>query len=498
MYREPTMPDVNSESLDWNLFAPGYQIDPYVHYRWLRENAPVHRLKLPHGGHSVLVSRYDDVRAVLQDAEIFSSAVTADLNWLVFRDPPVHTKLRGVIARAFTPKAIDAFDDPVRRLTGECFDYLLRDRGGDAMTFATMLPIGVICLILGIPTGERGVMSRWSLQSLEVLGDIFRRPVSDAAHQGSAALVDFLRRVLADYRTKPNDSIGSTLVRFSLAGEASEEDILGFCQFLFVAGYETTMHTLSGALGILAQDPALFARLKGDFGLIPRFVEEVLRYRPALQATARIAMRDTEIGGVGVAKGDHIRVLLGDANMDPAVFPDPERFDIDRPNAAQHMTFGKGIHSCIGGPLARREMRFAVEHVLATALRVELDPTCQPVAHVGGSSNEYGFDSLPLIVEPVRAVRQIELAGHIEHQRLGRFVGAQCCNGFVRDGGAVARGKADTVEFDRPARHLNPAEASVGEAVVEAGARGQPAGVKIDVLMNMDRTRPPVAARDQA
>ena len=185
-------------------------------------------------------------------------------------------------------------------------------------------------------------------------------------------------------------------MQLQLAGDLTEQEVLRFAQFLFVAGHETTSHSLSGGIGILAQDPALFARLKADRSLVPAFVEEVLRYRPELQATSRVARRATTLAGVAVPAGTFVRVMLGNANMDASKFPDPERFDIDRDRQAllQHVSFGKGIHTCIGAPLARREMRIAFEHILDTVNVLSLDPDTPPVPHVGGSTNEYGFDAL--------------------------------------------------------------------------------------------------------
>lgn len=399
MYRTPSAPGDRERDLDWNTFAPGYQIDPYRHYRWLRDNAPVHRVDLPGGFTSYLVSRHEDCYAVLMDAATFSSAATKALTWLVFQDPPDHTRLRRTIARAFTPKAIDALDPDVERLTREFFAPLLHAGGGDAMRFCSLLPVGVIALILGIPTSESAKLAAWSQDSLECLGDFFGRPPSDKARRGSDSLIAYLREVLQAYRVAPNQSIGSALMQASMRGDLTEAEVLSFAQFLFVAGHETTMHTLAGGVGILAQDASLFARLRGNPGLIGGFVEEVLRYRPALQSTARIATRDVTLGGVDIPKGSHVRVLLGNANLDPAVFPDGERFDALRAEPG-HLTFGKGIHACIGAPLARREMLFAFRHLLATVGEIALDPAEDPIPHVGGSTNEYGFDRLPVRLVP--------------------------------------------------------------------------------------------------
>jgi len=400
MYREVSQPVSDPDALNWDLADPGFQIDPYQHYRWLRDEAPVHRLLLPNGRELFLISRYDDVREILMDAGTYSSVATQDLTWLAFKDPPDHTRVRRTVSRALTDRAIAALDPEVERLTTEFFAYLLDDRGGNAVKFANLLPVGVIAVILGIPTDSTDKLARWSLQSLELLGDSLGIPGNDEARRATAEFIQYLKEVLAAYYQQPADNIGSNLVQFAKTGDMSEEEVLSFAQFLFVAGHETTTHSLSSGLGILAQDPALFERLKANRELVPPFIEEVLRYRTVLQALGRIATRDVEIGGVKIPQGSQLRLSLANANLDESIFPDAETFDIERDKPTRHMTFGKGIHTCVGAPLARREMRIGFEHVLNTVKSMRLDPAKAPVPHVGGSTNEHGWDELHVLIEP--------------------------------------------------------------------------------------------------
>lgn len=399
MYREPSKPGLRSEDLNWDLSDPGYQINPYDHYRWLRDNAPVHPLKLPNGRELFLISRYEDCRNILMDPATYSSVATLDLTWLAFKDPPDHTRIRQSVARAFTSRAVTTFGPEIERLTAELFAYL-EDAGGDAFQFTHRLPVGVIALILGIPTGDTEQLARWSLQSLQLLGDSLGIPGTEEAKRGSAEFLEYLRKCLAEYNGRPADNIGSDLVQFAKAGELTDEEVLSFTQFLFVAGHETTTHSLGSGIGLLAADPELFKRLKANRQLIPSFVEELLRYKPVLQSVGRIATRDVELGGVAIPKGSALRLLLANANLDDSVFEDPETFNIDRDTPTRHMTFGKGIHTCIGAPLARYELQIAFNHVLETARSLQLDPARPSVPHVGGSTNEYGWDELHVILEP--------------------------------------------------------------------------------------------------
>jgi len=400
MLRAESSPVLRAQDLDWNLLNPAFQRDPYQHYRWERDHGAVHVLSA--GDHTYYrIIGYDEIVTVLTDTQTFSSRTTNELGWLVFRDPPEHDKLRQAIAKAFTPRAIAVLDAPVAEIVTDLWNHVLADHGGDLHEFCNLLPVSVISLILGIPVSRRQDMSRWSLQSLEVLGSMFGFPVSSEAKQGSAEFVDYLKVLLDSYRHRPADNIGAHLVTLSMQGEISGKDLLAFAQFLFVAGHETTMHSLLGGFGILAQDQALFYRIKEQPELIKVFVEEVLRYRTTIQAIARISTRDTEIGGVKIPKGAVVIPVLANGNLDSKKFEGPETFVLGRPNANQHLTFGKGIHTCIGAPLARREMQLTFEHAIKTIKSITLDPLRPPIPHIGGSTNEYGFDSLSVKIEPM-------------------------------------------------------------------------------------------------
>lgn len=358
--------------------------NPFPAYAVLRRMAPVfhdtrHRLWM--------LFDYESVKRALHDPETFSSRAAppggGPLDWLIFQDPPLHTKLRGIIMRTFTPRAIADLEPRVRALCRELLEPALARGGMDAAAdFAIPLPLFVIAEMLGVPAADREPLKRWSAAILGLSGAIAggeaaRRAVS-AFRDAKTEMRPYVLRWLAERRAGPKDDLLTRLVEAEVDGERlGEEDILGFFQLLLLAGSETTTNLIGSAILTFAEHPAQLARVRAEPGLLPSAIEEVLRYRPPVQAVFRQTLRDVEMGGKTIPAGQLVLAMIGAANRDPRQFRHPRRFDVARdPNP--HVAFGHGIHFCIGAALARLEARVALGDFLDRAPRFTVTGRWEP------------------------------------------------------------------------------------------------------------------------
>jgi cytochrome P450 len=385
----------------FDLADPDVQRCPFPHYSALRDEAPV----LPVGDPPAVfvVSRYDDVSAVLRDPATFSSQILP-LPVMMFRDPPDHERIRGTISRAFTPRAVARLEPRVREIATELAAGFVAAGGGDFVdAFAARLPVYVIGEVLGVPTGDRDRLREWSddtIRSLGAQGGAADPATAAKALEGAVALAGYLRDVVD--RTEPGDAtITARLVGFEAAGELDRAELVSFLQLMFVAGHETTMALLGHGVELLIGDPALRRRLTGDPSRLADFVEEVLRTWSPLQRLFRRTTRDTRLGDVDVPAGSTVVVLLGAANRDGRRFAAGDGFDLDGTSAG-HVAFGHGIHHCLGAALARLEGRVGFEVLLDTLPDVRLDPERPPVRYAGGTTSELQTTSLHLIMEDRR------------------------------------------------------------------------------------------------
>jgi cytochrome P450 len=356
-----------------NLFAnPEMRANPYGFYSWLRSDAPVLFLE----GRGYIFSRYADVDAILRDHRRFSSEFEivrrADLQRpddrvpsMLTTDPPEHTRLRGVVAKAFTPKMVGQLEPRVREITVELLEEAVQADQFDLMDkLAGPLPISVIAVMLGIPVSDREQFKRWSYDIVSLIGSV-EGDDPTAAVQASQEVRDYFDTILAERRREPREDLISALVqaRDDEGNALSQEELMSFCVLLLVAGNITTTSLIGNAARALLENPGELAKLGADPALIPSALEEATRYYSPFQATARIATEDFVAEGVEIKAGADIALMLGAANRDEAVFPKAEKFDIARqPN--KHLGFGAGIHYCIGAPLARLEARVAFEEML--------------------------------------------------------------------------------------------------------------------------------------
>ena len=289
--------------------------------------------------------------------------------WMLLNDPPVHTRLRRLVNAAFKPAVVQALPTRVAAITAELLAAL---PVGDDATFDLMpmlaqpLPVRVICDVLGLPADDFAQTKQWADALALIVEPVIRRADRVAADSAAIEMVEYLRAHIARHRAVgERDDLLGTLVAAHDAdhGALSEDELLGNLILLFVAGHETTTNLLGNGLLTLLRHPQALARLRADPQAMPGAVDEMLRYESSVNMVVRHVVEPYAIGDSVVPSGDAILFMTGAANRDPAVFADPDRFDIARsPNP--HLAFGAGIHYCVGAPLARLEAEVAFEQLL--------------------------------------------------------------------------------------------------------------------------------------
>jgi pimeloyl-[acyl-carrier protein] synthase len=359
---------------------PGWRADPHPLLRELREGGAATRDVLG----IWLVGRYADVNAGLRSPRlsrepwrtpvyrqlrpfIADSPMEAMVEqWMLFNDPPKHSRLRRLANHAFRPPVIDAMADRIEAVADELIDAVPADGSFDLMTaFAQPLPVRVVCDVLGLPADDFATTKAWSDALALIVEPVRRRADLDAAGRAAQEMADYLRAHIARHRAEGRrDDLLGALVAAQDDGSLSEDELLGNLILLFVAGHETTTNLIGNGMLTLLRHPGELARLRADPGLIGPAVEEMLRYEGSVNFIGRHPLEPYRIGDVTVEPGETIFFMLGAANRDPGAFYDAERFDIRRtPN--HHLGFGAGIHFCIGAPLARLEARTALNRLLA-------------------------------------------------------------------------------------------------------------------------------------
>lgn len=390
-----------ADTFDLRNLPPGFIDDPFPVYRALIEHAPVKRL--PDG--SVLLTRHADLEAVYKDTTTYSSDKKREFGpkygtaaplyehhttSLVFNDPPLHTRVRRILAGAMSPRAIAALTPDLEKLVEELLDCAEERPEVDLIEdFAAPIPIEVICNMLGVPRAERGPLRSWSLAILGALEPALSPEQEAQGNRAVAEFIAYLDVLVADRRKAlrdPEQDVLSRLILGEQSGERlSEKELLHNCIFLLNAGHETTMNLICNALVALAQWPDERGRVLADPSLVRSAVEEVLRYESPVQLGNRITTCSAEIGGEKLAPGTPVQLVIGAANRDADVFPDPDRFDVGRePN--RHLAFASGPHQCVGLSLARLEARIGIGRFLARFPRYELSaaPVRSPRARFRG------------------------------------------------------------------------------------------------------------------
>ena len=387
-----------------DLFSDDTRRNPFPLYDHLRAACPV--MLEPNSG-VWMIFDYAGVKRAFDDTENFASDTAsvgahATPPWMLFTDPPRHTKLRAIISKAFTPRTIEAMEERIRELSGELLDQAIA--GGTATPqiidlaadYSVPLPMRVIADMIGIPDADWPRYTRWSDAILKLsytvrglsLGGEASQQAGAAFYATTAEMGDYLANVIPERRAHPKDDLLSRLVAAEVDGQRlSPEEVLAFFQLLIVGGQETTTNLINNAVLSLWENPEQLALLRRSPELLPSAIEETLRYRSPFQLLFRGTRRVVEMHGQTIPPGKLLFLMVGSANRDPKQFRDPHRYDITRdPNP--HLAFGHGIHFCLGAPLSRLEARIALTDLLNRLPDLELagDSNWQPrpALHVYG------------------------------------------------------------------------------------------------------------------
>ncbi len=377
---------------EFNPFNPLLRSDPYAVYREMRESDPVSWSNLLQVW---ILTRYDDVLAVLKDHGHFSSDRTKAVNPLVqalenYRlssgpigttptmlslDPPAHTRMRNLANKAFTPRVVERSRPHIQEIADQLIDELPDPTQIDVVNdLSVPLPVIVIAEILGVPASDRGLFKAWSTDIAGTLGGAMQGPaVMDRARDSANELADYFRARIAERRIEPRDDLLSAMVAAEEAGDLlTEDEVIATAILLLIAGNETTTNLIGNGMLALLRNPDERRRIQNDPALIPTAVDEMLRFDGPAQMTSRIVTEELTLRGKEMKPGQVVLCTLGAANHDPEQFPQPDRFDAGRtPN--RHLAFGLGIHYCLGAPLAVAEAQTA----FATLLRRFPNPEAQ-------------------------------------------------------------------------------------------------------------------------
>ncbi len=362
----------------WDPITPAALADPYPMYARLREKDPVHHSRLTRG---CVLSRYEDVAAALKDDRFSANernlpgfekmrrklikrgvidANEPDAPMLLRTDPPDHTRLRTLVNKTFTPGAIRALMPRVDEIVEQLVDELSPRGEMDVITdFAHALPVIVIAEMLGVPSEDRARFRHWSNEIVRNMG-ISGLEDERAAAQAGRELRAYFEAIAEERRKNPKDDLFSGLLQAEEAGDRlSWDEVVGTLILLLLAGNETTTNLIGNGMLALLRHPEQLEALRADPSLTESAIEEMLRYDGPVQATSRIALEDIEFAGGTVAKLSEVIVLIGSANRDPEQFEEPDTFDLRRAEN-RHLSFGFGIHFCMGSHLARYEGRTAI------------------------------------------------------------------------------------------------------------------------------------------
>jgi cytochrome P450 len=403
------MPSTRKIFAGYDPSDPAAQQDPFPHYAVLRREAPVYRH--PKSG-VYFVSRYHAVREVLADpvtySSKFSNAATVPNNpellgklgkiavqakgWLppmptmVTADPPVHTRYRKAVAPLLGPRRIRKMEERIRGIAQALMEPWPDSGQIDfKKDFAARLPVRMIAGLLGVGPADEPKLDRWSDDSVAAIGADIADEARLDAMQGIVDMMHFWAAQIEEKRRRPGDDIISELVqvKLQLAGETPRPldvpELLSIIIQLQVAGKEASTKGFSEVVKLVAERPAVWARMREEPEWIPNVLEEGLRLASPNQGLFRTATADSEIEGVKIPDGATLWVMFGSANRDEAVFADPDRFDPDRPNLRDHLAFGVGAHFCIGAPLARAELRVSLEEMTKRVKSVRLAPDLELV-----------------------------------------------------------------------------------------------------------------------
>ncbi|MBM7643895.1 cytochrome P450 [Scopulibacillus daqui] len=373
------------------------RLNPFPWYKKMRQESPVF---FNEAQVTWDIFTYDEAIKILRDHDTFSSVrrpEEMEKSSILSMDRPRHTELRGIISRAFTPKAISDLEPRIQEIASELLDSVENQHQMDIVKdLAYPLPVIIIAELLGVPSEDREQFKRWSDLLVEGPRDMNPETIQRLKQrklQGRMELEEYFAGVIEQRRKEPREDLISALIAAEINGcHLTVQEIINFSILLLAAGNETTTNLITNACRCFLEHPAALNEIQQDFRLIPPALEEVLRYYSPVQATSRIVKQDTEFAGRLLQAGEQVNVWIGSANRDERVFADPEQFDIHR-TPHQHLAFGKGIHFCIGAHLARLEAKIAFEALFERFAEFQLVP-CELEPIISGFV--YGLKALPV------------------------------------------------------------------------------------------------------
>jgi cytochrome P450 len=420
----------NDRALDsYNPFDPAVQEDPWDYYSLLRREAPVY--KDPHTG-LFMVSSYELVMEVLKNWELFSNRFAAAMggsqpaqtfigapdeaeavaaldrgevsyplmpvDTMLTADPPEQKRYRSLVDKAFRLKRVRSLEPRMRALCDELIDAFI-DRGRVELRseFAVPVPLTIIAEQLGVPASELDTFKKWSDGFVAQLGGMASEEEQKKSQELIFEFQRYFAKIVTARRAEPQDDIISDMVNATVEGERSLDmpECLSILQQLLVAGNETTASTICEGMRLFAQNPDQWEKVRRDPGLIPNAVEEILRHATPTSNMWRVCKQDTKLGGVEIPQGSMVMIRYASANHDENVFPEPDRFDIERENASEQIAFGYGIHFCLGAQLAKSELVKSMEALSGRLATVRLQPGAPPLEHTPNILLR-GLKALPL------------------------------------------------------------------------------------------------------
>ncbi len=361
--------------------SPAVRADPYPVYAALRAAAPLY---FDAAGRTWYVTGYEPCRALLRDRRVVNvdtatwpddPAPLAGLKkkWLLFLNPPDHTRVRKLVQSVLTPQRVADLQPTVERLTDQLLARVEPAKSMDVMAdLAYPLPVALIAEIMGVPAADRQRFRQWADALAGVLDVVVDAARLNRALDAAVAFSQYLEDLFADRRDEPRDDLLTHLVQAAENGELSQVELCATCIFLLIAGFETTANLIGNGLLALLRAPGELRKLQDDPALIDSAVDELLRFDAPVQLALRTVREEIEHPAGTIHPGEMIYFFLGAANRDPAYFSAPDVLDITR-NEAPHLTFGAGIHYCLGAPLARLEGQVAIRQLLARTSKLRLE-----------------------------------------------------------------------------------------------------------------------------
>jgi cytochrome P450 len=350
--------------VNYDPTSPKIKANPYEKYRKLRALDPVHRIRLINGW---VLTEYEDVDEVLRDHRRFSRDYGSESEYksLLDLDPPDHTRVRSLVSKAFTPRSVAELHPRIQQIVDDLLDGVAdNDRFDLVESFAYPLPVIVIAEMLGVPAEDRDRFKLWSNDIALTVEPTVNDEQAERIKLSGEELIDYFDSIIELRRNDPQDDLITALIAAEEEGDRlTHEELIAMLLLLLVAGNETTRNLIGNGMLALLMSPDQLQRLRDDPDLMDTAVNELLRYDSPVQLDGRMATEDIEIRGKKIRPGQRVICLLGAANRDPSVFTDPDTLDIAR-QGKSHMSFGRGIHHCLGAPLALLEGRVAFASLL--------------------------------------------------------------------------------------------------------------------------------------